>query len=451
MKGGDKGRILIVDDEPTALKVLSAILEAVGFQVLQAGNVDLAIALLDDEIFDAIITDLKMPVKTGMDLFHYVQSQHPGIPVIFLTGYAKVETAVDALTSGAFHYFVKPPDYQKLKTVLALAAEQGRYHRELALLRHRCKGERDSLLIRGDDPEMKRVYDTIHGIKGSACSALIFGETGTGKELVARSLHFSGNRSSRPFVAVNCAAIPRDLVEAEMFGHEKGAFTGASQRRVGRIEAAAGGTLFLDEIGELDVSVQAKLLRVLQEKEFSRLGENNAIEVDFRLIASTNRNLRNDIQTGSFREDLFYRLNVVTIHIPPLRNRKRDIPKLALAFLDEFCVREGKFLSLGAGVMEAFQAYAWPGNVRELRNIVEGLVVLAQKRKISVDDLPREISAVDEVRTVSPESIKTLQELEISAIREALQLCNGNKSRVATLLGVSRKTLYKRLKEAELY
>ena len=454
MKGGDKGRVLIVDDDPTARKVLSAILEAAGFQVLQAGSVELAMAALEDEIVDAIITDLKMPVKTGMDLFHYVQSQYPGIPVIFLTGYAKVEAAVDALKNGAFHYFVKPPDYQKLKTALALAVDQGRYNREFALLHHRYKDERAAQLILGDDPEMKRAYETIQGIKDSACSALIVGETGTGKELFARLLHFSGNRSSRPFVAVNCAAIPRDLIEAEMFGHEKGAFTGASQRRVGRIEAAAGGTLFLDEIGELDVSVQAKLLRVLQEKQFSRLGENNATEVDFRLIASTNRNLRNDIQTGSFREDLFYRLNVVTIRLPPLRKRKRDIPNLALAFLDEFCVREGKFLSLGDDVMEVLQAYAWPGNVRELRNVVEGLVVLARKRKISIDDLPAEISASDEVpdvtQGISQESIKTLQEVELGAIRKALQACNGNKSRAATLLGVSRKTLYKRLREAEL-
>jgi two-component system response regulator HydG len=451
MGGYGKGRVLIVDDEQTALKVLSAILEAEGFHVFQAAGVEHAIEVLDKEVVDTIITDIKMPGKTGLDLFQSVKVHHPDIPVIFLTAYATIDTAINTMVTGAYHYFVKPPDYQKLKRVLASAAELGRHKREKTLLRSRREDEYQSLLMLGDAPEMRRIYDIIETVKNSPSNVLVYGETGTGKELISRALHLSSNRSHRPFVAVNCAAIPRDLIEAELFGHEKGAFTGATQRRVGRIEAAAGGSLFLDEIGELDVSVQSKLLRVLQEKEFSRLGDNRAIEVDFRLIASTNRDLRKEIENGNFREDLFYRLNVVCINVPPLRERKVDIRKLTQAFMDEFCAREGKTLSLNDGVWEVLQVYAWPGNVRELKNVVEGVVVLAKGRKVSVEDLPAEICATAGVRTASGGAIRTLKEIEASTIRDTLERCGGNKSKAAILLGVSRKTLYKRIKEAELH
>ena len=444
-----KGRVLIVDDEQTALKVLSAILEVEGYLVFQATGVDPAIKVLDEEDIDTVITDIKMPGKTGLDLFQHVKLQHPDIPVIFLTAYGTVEAAVNAMSSGTFHYFVKPPDYQVLKEVLANAVEQGRNRREVSLLRGRREDEYASLLL-GDSPEMKRIYDILQSIKNSSCSVLVCGETGTGKELIARALHFSGNRSYRAFVAVNCAAIPHGLIESELFGHEKGAFTGASQRRVGRIEAAAGGTLFLDEIGELDASAQSKLLRVLQEKEFSRLGNNVSIEVDFRLIASTNRDLRKEIENGSFREDLYYRLNVVNIKVPPLRERKDDLRLLTQAFMDEFCAKEDKVLSLADGVMQALQAYTWPGNVRELKNLIEGLVALAKRRKISIEDLPADICAAEACDS-SVGAIRTLRDIEITTIRDTLRLCNGNKAKTARLLGMSRKTLYKRLKDIGLH
>lgn len=443
--GSDSQRkVLIVDDEQTALKVLAAILEAEGFLVFQAGGVDHAIQILAREVVDAIITDMKMPGKTGLDLFHHVKSHHPDIPVIFLTAYGTVESAVSTMHNGAYHYFVKPPDYQQLKKVLTNATELGRLNRDVSLLRGRREDEYKSLFLLGDTPEMKRIYQIIQSIKNSSCNVLVCGETGTGKELIARALHFSSNRSHRPFVAVNCAAIPHDLIEAELFGHEKGAFTGASHRRVGRIEAAAGGTLFLDEIGELDSSVQSKLLRVLQEKEFNRLGDNSAIAIDFRLISSTNRDLRQEIVTGGFREDLYYRLNVVCINVPPLRERKGDIRQLTKAFVEEFCVREAKVLSLKEDVFAALQAYSWPGNVRELKNVVEGLVVLAKGRKATVEDLP-EVVCSKAACVVNGRSIRTLRELEGQTIKEALQQCDGNKSRAAKLLGISRKTLYKRI------
>ena len=250
MGGVAKGKILIVDDEQTALKVLSAILEVEGFQVLQANGVDCALAVLEDEVVDTIITDMKMPDKTGLDLFKYVKVHHPEIPVIFLTAYATVEAAVNAMANGAHHYFVKPPNFKELKNVLISAAALGKLQREAALLRSRSEDEYKSLLLLGDDPEMKRIYEVIQSVKDSACNVLVSGETGTGKELIARALHFSGNRRNRPFVAVNCAAIPHDLIEAELFGHEKGAFTGASQLRVGRVEASAGGprSLILSDV-----------------------------------------------------------------------------------------------------------------------------------------------------------------------------------------------------------
>ena len=439
-----KGTVLIVDDEPTALKVLEAILSSEGYRVSQAGGVEEAIEALQHEAVDTIVTDMKMPGKTGLDLFNHVKKDSPDIPVIFLTAYGNIEAAVNLMHGGAYHYFVKPLDYKSFKSVLAQAVEQGRLAREINLLRTRRVDEYNSLMILGDTPEMKRIYNTIQSIRNSSCNVLVCGETGTGKELIARALHYSSNRSHRPFVAVNCAAIPRDLIEAELFGHEKGAFTGASQRRVGKIESASGGTLFLDEIGELDPSVQSKLLRVLQEKEFSRLGDNSSISIDFRLISSTNRDLREEIERDNFRIDLFYRLNVVSINIPPLRDRKEDLRRLTNAFVEEFCLKEDKFLTFSSDVFKAFHAYTWPGNVRELKNVVEGLVVLASGKKVTVGDLPDFMCTRDS--SVAPDgSIRTLRELEARAIRDVLQQCRGNKSQAAKLLGVSRKTLYSKI------
>lgn len=444
--GEGRGTVLIVDDELNALKVLSAILSAEGFLVIQAGSVDEAIAALQTTVPDSIITDMQMPGKSGFDLFDHVKSNYPDLPVIFLTAYGTVETAVKTLTAGAYHYFVKPPDYRELIRVLGNAVEQGRLKREVRSLRERLDEESRSWLMLGNSLAMKRIVGIIETVRDSISSVLITGETGTGKELIARALHFTSKRHRHPFVAVNCAAIPRELIEAELFGHEKGAFTGAAQRRVGRIEAAAGGTLFLDEIGELDLSLQSKLLRVLQEKELSRLGNNRAIEVDFRLIASSNRDLRNEIDDGNFREDLFYRINVVEVKVPPLRERREDIRFLSQLFFKEFCLREGKSLVLSDNTLKLLERYPWPGNVRELKNIMERVVVMAKGRVVKEVDLPTEILSVQS-SNLQGQTILPLRELELRAVRAALANCAGNKSKAAVMLGVSRKTLYRMLQE----
>ena len=442
----NNGRVLIVDDEPNAIKVLSAILSEAGYDVLQAKDVRNAIGRIhDNEDVDAIITDLKMPNKDGMQFFQYISENHPDIPVIFLTAYGTVESAVYAMTNGAFYYFIKPPDYPKLKSILARAIEQHRLKRELERLRKRLSEEHNPHRITGKTLEMSRILGTLKAVKDSETSVLICGETGTGKELVAKALHYSSIRHDKPFIVVNCAAIPRELIESELFGYEKGAFTGAVVLRIGKFEEASGGTLFLDEIGELEPSLQVKLLRVLQEREIERIGASRKIKVKFRLVSSTNRDLKREIEAGNFREDLFYRINVLQIDIPPLRERKDDIPLLVTEFLNESCLREKKVLTVSDEVMSMFKSYSWPGNVRQLKNVIERAVVLARGDRIMPGELPEEFLSFK--KQISVKTLKTLKELERQAVREALHECNGNKSKAAKILGISRKAFYKRLKD----
>lgn len=440
------GRVLIVDDEPNALRVLSAILKEEGYRVFEARNGDEALRTVRKEDVDAVITDVRMPGTDGMELFEHLLRNHPDIPAIFLTAYGSVDAAVGAITRGAFYYFVKPPDYVKLKGILARAVEQRQLKRELELLRRQIAQGGGGFRLVGGTPELQKILETVDAVKDSASSVLLCGETGTGKELIARALHHTGTRRDSPFVAVNCAAMPRELIESELFGYEKGAFTGAAARRIGRFEEADGGTMFLDEIGELELSLQAKLLRVLQEKEIERIGSNRKIPVNFRLVCSTNRDLQAEVRAGTFREDLFYRINVVIITVPPLRERRDDIPLLATEFVREFCVAERKVLTLSEEVMAVLRGYAWPGNVRQLRNVIERAVVLAQGRKITPRDLPEELQSV----VVSAKKIPspgTLQEIASRAVVEALAACGGNKSHAAAMLGISRKALYKKLAE----
>lgn len=444
----DKGKILTVDDEPNALTVLSAILSNEGYDVLKAKNVDCAIQVLHTETVDAIVTDLKMPEKDGLEFFQYVSKTLPDIPVIFLTAYGTVDSAVSAMTDGAFYYFIKPPDYVKFKSVLARAVEQRRLKREVEFLRRKISIMDGGNHIVGTTPQMMQIMKTIEAVKDSASSVLICGETGTGKELVARALHFSSVRREKPFIAINCAAMPKELIESELFGCEKGAFTGAVSRRIGKFEEASGGTILLDEIGEIDPPLQAKLLRVLQEREIERLGSNRKIKVDFRLLSSTNRDLDKEIGAMKFREDLLYRINVVKIEIPPLRERKDDLPLLVAQFLKEFCAREQKKpVGVSGEVMSVMQEYHWPGNVRQLSNIIERAIVLAKGKEITLKDMPEELwQAGQKAKAVSVR--RTLKDLEIHAVKEALHVCNGNKSLAARNLGISRKAFYKRLKES---
>lgn len=440
-------RVLIVDDEINAIKVLSAIISDAGYKVITSLTVEKAIKIIPQKDIDVVITDLKMPGKDGMQLFEYIAENHPDIPVIFLTAYGTVESAVYAMTRGAFYYFIKPPDYLKLKSMLAKALEQRFLKKEIEILRKRLSAEENHSTIIANHPKMLKILDTIEAIKNSASSVLIFGETGTGKELIAKTLHCTSVRRDKPFIAVNCAAIPRELMESELFGSEKGAFTGAYSRRIGKVEEASGGTLFLDEIGELELALQAKLLRVLQENEIERLGSNKKIKVNFRLISSTNRDLKKAVESGNFREDLFYRINVIQLDLPPLREKAADIPLLVSAFVKEFCIREKKTLTVSDEVMEIFQNCNWPGNTRQLKNVIERAVVLAKGDVITLKELPEEFTLKG--KTETPLN-KTLKDLEIQAIKNALNECEGNKSKSAKMLGISRKAFYKRLKECQL-
>jgi DNA-binding NtrC family response regulator len=436
-----------VDDEPNALRILSAILSEEGYEVLSSTNVEYASKVINSEDIDTVITDVRMPGSDGMRLFDYIGEIKPDIPVVFLTAYGTLETAIDAMTRGAFYYFTKPPDYVKLKGIVARAVEQHQLKREINLLKNRLADESCGYRIIGNTPASRKVYETIEAVKDSMSNVFICGEPGTGKELTARALHYRSLRSAMPFVAVNCAAIPKELIEVELFGCEKGAFTGAVSRRTGKFEEAANGVIFLDEISELELSMQAKLLRVLQEREIERIGSNKKIKVEFRLISATNRNLAEEVNEGRFREDLYYRINVIEIRVPPLRERKDDIPLLATAFLDECCVREKKNIGFSRDVLQAFNAYHWPGNVRQLRNIIERAVILTRGNQIGLPELPSEMLP-SRRQTISQDSPKTLKELEIQAIKQTLKKCKGNKSKTAKMLGISRKAFYKRLREA---
>jgi DNA-binding NtrC family response regulator len=440
------GRVLIVDDQPSAIKVLSAILKEDSHTVLESKSAFNAIETLKTESIDAVITDLKMPGKDGYQLFEYVKEYYPDIPVIFLTAYGTVDSAVNALTNGAFYYFIKPPDYHKLKSILSRAIEQYRLKKELEELKKQVHEACPSYRMIGASEKMSRIFRTIKSVKDSESSILICGETGTGKELVARQLHYNSSRCDKPFIAFNCAAIPGDLIESELFGYEKGAFTGALTQRKGKFEEAEDGTIFLDEIGELSLPLQAKLLRVLQEREIERLGSNKKIKVNFRLITSTNRTLPDEILAGKFREDLFYRINVVQIDIPPLRERQEDIQLMISVFLKEFCLRESKVLTFPGEIMDAFLNYSWPGNVRQLRNVMERIVVLSRNNVITSADLPEEISD-NFIKNEDTPHINTLKQMELNAVKIALETCNGNKSKAASQLGISRKTLYKLLRD----
>ncbi len=442
----NKGSVLIVDDEPNAIKVLSAILGNDGYAVRESHDAAGAVDILQRHAVDAVITDIKMPGNDGLYLYEYISEKYPGIPVIFLTAYGTVDSAVHAILDGAFYYFIKPPDYEKLKSILSRAVEQSHLKKELEYLRKKLPFESSRYRICGVTPAMLKIFQTIEAIRDSESSTLICGETGTGKELIAKTLHYSSIRSDRPFIAVNCAAIPRELMESELFGYEKGAFTGALSRRIGRFEEVAGGTIFLDEIGELEFSLQSKLLRVLEEREVERLGSNKRIKVDFRLLASTNRELKKEVQNGQFREDLYYRINVVQINVPPLRERKDDRPLLVSDFIREFCARENKVLEVSDEALKVFQHYDWPGNIRQLKNVIERAVVLTKKSSISTRDLPEEFLHYRKQQSRTAK-IRSLKEFEIQHITKVLEECQGNKSKTAKILGISRKALYKRFKE----
>ncbi|MEM9194832.1 MAG: sigma-54 dependent transcriptional regulator [Myxococcota bacterium] len=458
----EKKQILIADDEPNLRRVLSAQLVRDGYEVQAVEDGEAALAALGEHHIDVVISDLRMPKIDGMALLRHVVEHHPDVPVIMITAHGTVDTAVEALKIGAYDFVTKPFDKTELRSVIAKASKT----RELGEPEYglQVSGRYD---IIGQSESMKEVYGIIEKVADTPSTVLITGESGTGKELIARALHQNSARADKPFIRVNCAAIPRDLIESELFGYEKGAFTGAVTSKPGRFELADGGTLFLDEIGEIPSTMQVKLLRALQEQEFERVGGIKTIGVDVRLVAATNRDLQKDIAEGRFREDLYYRLNVVQVHLPPLRERTEDIPLLVSHFIERFNERLKKTVQgVEADAMAKLIAAPWRGNIRELENVVERCLLFADKEQITIPDLPPEIrdgSAAPAQETLPgigepmPDGAglkETVREvtarLEKELIQRALAQTGGNVTHTARLLKISRKSLQTKMKELGL-
>ncbi len=441
-----KFNILIVDDEKNIREGIGEYFRLSGFEVSQAQDGDEAIKRLDQGDVDLVVTDLRMPKVSGEDVLKYAVAHYPTTPVIMLTGHGTVENAVEAMRDGAYDFLSKPLNLEHLELMVKRALKG----REIELKNRELLEEvetrkRFSSMI-GKSAQMKRIFEVIQRVAPTKASVLITGESGVGKELVADAIHNLSPRKDKAFIKVHCAALAESLLESELFGHEKGSFTGAQARKRGRFELAHEGSLFLDEIGEIEQNVQIKILRVLQEKKFERVGGEETLEVDTRIIAATNRDLKAEIEKGGFREDLYYRLNVINIHIPPLRERRDDIPLLAAAFLKEFAQDNGKPIEgFDTKARSALYAYTWPGNVRELRNCIESAVVMAKGGLIGLEDLPPSLHAASEGGLIRVPVGSSLAEAEIILIRETLAANSGNKSKTAEILGIGRKTLYEKI------
>jgi two-component system response regulator HydG len=444
-------RVLAVDDEQETCDLLKMSLEREGFAVTTCTSAEAALELVGAVDFDLVITDLSMPEMGGLELCERVLGTRPNVPVVVITGQGSLETAIGAMRVGAYDFITKPVDPK----LLAVAATRAFRHKGLSdeVKRLRTEVAIDDISIPsvvGSSASMRRVFTLVQRVADSEAGVLIHGETGTGKELVARAIHDRGKRKDGPFVAINCAAVPASLIESELFGHERGAFTDAKVQRTGLFVQADGGTLFLDEIGELPLEVQPKLLRALQERKVRPVGSNREIPFDARIIAATNRVLEDEVYERRFREDLFYRINVVKIDVPPLRERGGDVLHLARHFLQIYAERHGKHeIDLSPAAAEKLISYSWPGNVRELENCIDGAVALARSSRIEIDDLPEKVKSFRPERFVvsanQPEEIVTIDELERRYILRVLSLVGGNKSRAAQVLGFDRRTLYRKL------
>ena len=444
------GKVLIVDDHPNILVVLQDILEREGFKVLTSGNYDEALPFVEGEDLDVIITDLKMPGKSGMDLLNYSRKRRPDIPIIMISGHGDIEAAVTAMKNGAFDFISKPVDETQLIPVIRRALSESGYNREIVSDFFEEREDFDPGFI-GSTSAVEEIFRTVGKIAPTDSTVLITGETGVGKELIAKAIHLGSPRKGAPFIKVHCAAIPETLVESELFGFEKGAFTGAISPKPGRFELADGGTLFLDEVGEIPLQVQVKLLAALQDRSFERVGGVKTRKIDIRIVAATNRDLHSMVDEGSFRPDLFYRLNVVPISIPPLRERKDDIPLQAKHFLEKFTLRyEKKIESIPDEIITAFMAHSWPGNTRELENVMERLILLSDGPDLDPVNIPAEI--VTDGLPEPAEDFKgrvgdAASAAEKHLIRGALEKAGGNRTRAAEALGISRRTLYKKMNE----
>ncbi len=432
--------ILYIDDEISALKAISAILRKQGYNVYVAKSAEEGISILKNTQFELLLLDYRLPKMDGIDVLRWLKLSEIKIPTIMLTAYGTIEKAVEAMKLGAYHYLIKPVDTELLLNLIKEAIEKTQGLKSL------ITDESPFPEIIGKSNAMKEVFHIMQMVVKSNANVLITGESGTGKELVARAIHKNSLRKSKPFVVVDCTTIPENLLESELFGHEKGAFTGATERKTGLIELANEGTVFLDEIGELPMVLQKKLLRFLQEKEILRIGSTKRIKVDVRVISATNRNLETAIKEGAFREDLYWRLNVVRVILPPLRERKEDIPLLVRHFLDKYSRENNKPIpQLEPEVMEALVGYDWPGNIRELANVIERAVVLSPSGVISMKHLPKRIQEKSGW-TFSNENSFNLLEVEKSLILRALNSTGWNQTRAAEMLGISRKQLRTKMK-----
>ncbi|MZQ98010.1 MAG: response regulator [Acidaminobacter sp.] len=447
-------RILIVDDERTILTALRYALEDL-YEIDVADNAETAFEILEAHSVDLVLLDQRLGDVDGLDVIRSLHARKPEVMIIAMTAYGSIEASIKAMQSGAYHYVTKPLDIQSLTVMINKALEfrsGGAGGMGGAGMQGGSGGPEDSRMLIADSAAMRYVFDVIDRVKDLDINVLITGESGTGKELIARAIHERSNRAKHSFQALNCAAIPLNLLESELFGYEKGAFTGAHQKVKGKFELAHQGSIFLDEIGDLDLSLQAKLLRVIQEKKVTPLGSEKSIDVNFRLITATNRNLAESVRKGLFREDLFFRLNVVAIEVPPLRKRKEDIPLLCQHFLKLYSERFGKVVSgISATAIEALEAYDFPGNVRELQNIVERAVALSIDPIIQLADLPGDITGISvykSSRELVPVYVgERLDEVERRLIEATLLYCEGNRRRTANLLGLSERHLYNKIKE----
>ena len=439
--------ILTIDDEENIRNGLADNFELEGYNVEKAANGKEGLAKIAAGGIDLVITDLRMDGISGEEVVRHVTTENPGIPIIVLTGHGSIEDATAAIKAGAYDFLTKPLDLDHLNLIVKNALKGREQQKIITELQEKIRsgGESATDMI-GKSAELNKVKTLIAKSAPSKANILITGESGVGKELVAKSIHELSPRKDKPFVIVHCAALSETLLESELFGYEKGAFTGADSQHKGRFEVADGGTIFLDEIGEINPATQVKLLRVIQEKSFERVGGTQSINVDVRIVAATNRNLEEEVKNGKFREDLFYRLNVVRIPMPPLRERKDDIPLLLHAFLREFNIENEKnILGFDNRAKAAILKYSWPGNIRELKNCVESAVVMCTGDEIKIEDLPASVREKGEEKVINIPVGMKLDDAELLIIQENLAFCNGNKTKCAELLGIGRKTLHRKL------
>ncbi|MBS7295901.1 MAG: sigma-54-dependent Fis family transcriptional regulator [Treponema sp.] len=440
--------ILTIDDEENIRNGLADNFELEGYNVLQASNGKEGLAIIAKGGVDLVITDLRMDGISGEEVVQHVTTENPGIPIIVLTGHGSIEEANKAIKAGAYYFLTKPLNLDHLNKIVKNALTERSQQLKIKELQERLKHNQNADDMIGKSAELNKVRAMISKAAPTKASVLITGESGVGKELVARAIHNQSPRKDNAFIVVHCAALSETLLESELFGHEKGAFTGADSLAHGKFELADGGTIFLDEIGEINLSTQIKLLRVLQERSFERVGGEKTINVDIRIVAATNKNLEEEVRAGKFREDLFYRLNVVRIEMPALRERKDDIPLLMHGFLKEFNIENQKnILGFDNRAKSAILKYSWPGNIRELRNCVESAVVMCTKDQISFDDLPSTVRSGCDISAITIPAGITMNEAEKIIITENLALNNGNKTKTAETLGIGRKTLHRKLIE----